>query len=80
MVSRYGRRIRKLVDKVELKRRAKYECPKCNKVNVKRVSYSIWKCKSCGATFAGGAYSFTTQMGNTSKRLLKDFRVSSESE
>ena len=72
MVSRYGRRIRRLVNDADLQKRASYECPKCNKVKVKRKSYAVWKCKSCGAIFAGGAYSFTTSAGETSKRLLRD--------
>ena len=72
MVSRYGRRIRKLVNAADKQRKSSYECPKCNKVKVKRKSYAIWKCKSCGTQFAGGAYSFTTSYGVTTKRLLKD--------
>ncbi|MDD5023229.1 MAG: 50S ribosomal protein L37ae [Candidatus ainarchaeum sp.] len=72
MVSRYGRRIRNLAEKADLQRRASYECPKCNKVKVRRKCYAIWKCRSCGSVFAGGAYSFTTPFGETAKRLLKE--------
>lgn len=74
MVSRYGRRIRKLAQTADKQRRSSYECPKCNKVKVKRKAYSLWKCKSCGNVFAGGAYSFVTPVGETVKRLLKDLK------
>ncbi|MGC8584970.1 MAG: 50S ribosomal protein L37ae [Thermoplasmata archaeon] len=33
-----------------------YECPSCGHRTLRRVSTSIWECRRCGYTFAGGAY------------------------
>ncbi|MCK4319251.1 50S ribosomal protein L37ae [Candidatus Micrarchaeota archaeon] len=68
--ARYGRRLRMLADSADKKRRARYECPKCKKNSVKREGYAIWTCRSCGAKFTGGAYSFETGPGQSSKRML----------
>jgi len=38
---------------------------------VKRISVGIWKCKKCGITFTGGAYSPTTKLGVVAKRAAK---------
>ena len=54
---RYGRRVRKNVDRFERSARAKHKCPYCNKQSVKRVAVGIWNCRSCQMTFTGGAYS-----------------------
>ena len=67
---RYGRRIRKLVGAATKKKNAFYECPKCRKKSVKRISYALWKCNSCNAKIAGGAYSLSTPGGETSRRML----------
>ncbi|MFA5050038.1 MAG: 50S ribosomal protein L37ae [Candidatus Micrarchaeia archaeon] len=69
--ARYGRKIRKLAGDVDVLRKASYECLKCNKKKVKRRGYALWICKSCGATFAGGAYSFTTDFGRSTLRILE---------
>lgn len=68
--ARYGRRIRKLADAATKKKKDSYECPKCGKKSVKRISYALWKCNSCGAKIAGGAYSLNTPVGSTAKRML----------
>ena len=67
---RYGATLRKRADAADKQRIAKYPCPACGKEAVKRRGYSKWECRSCGATFAGGAYSLTTPIGDASKRLL----------
>jgi len=54
--ARYGRRIRMFVKKVEEKQRKTYKCPSCRMVSLRRFTAGIWKCKKCGAKFAGGAY------------------------
>jgi len=56
---RYGTKIRKLVLEVERKLRKRYRCPSCGAVKVKRVDVSIWRCRRCGAKFAGAAYSLS---------------------
>jgi len=54
--ARYGKRIRAKVAEIEKSKKKKHLCPKCNLPYVKRVSSGIWKCKKCGAKFAGLAY------------------------
>ncbi len=60
---RYGFTLRRVWSEVVSKARAKYECPRCKKVAVRRVSAGIWKCRRCGLVMAGGAYELLTQMG-----------------
>ena len=67
---RYGRRTRNLVEAATKRKLDSYECPKCAKKSVKRISYALWKCKSCGAKIAGGAYSLSTATGQTARRML----------
>ncbi len=59
--SRYGRRVKVMLEKIERKQRALYVCPSCKRKSLKRVSVGIWKCKKCNAKFAGGAYSPKTE-------------------
>ena len=67
---RYGATLRKRAEAADKQRTSKYPCPTCGKESVKRRGYSKWECRSCGALFAGGAYSLTTPIGEASKRLL----------
>jgi len=53
---RYGVKIRKGVEEVERLQRARYKCPRCDFVAVKRHDTGIWRCRHCGLKFAGGAY------------------------
>jgi large subunit ribosomal protein L37Ae len=69
---RYGAELRKRAEAVDKQRTAKYICPKCGKKSVRRVGYSLWKCNSCGAKFAGGAYSLTTTIGESGMRIISD--------
>ena len=70
MSAKYGRRIRKLVDAATKKKNDAYECPKCRKKSVKRISYALWKCNSCNTKIAGGAYSLSTSVAETARRML----------
>ncbi len=56
--SRYGKRIREDYDKVMKKTRAKYKCPSCSRLAVRRSSAGVWVCRKCNARFASGAYEF----------------------
>jgi len=71
---RYGAEMRKRADSVDRQRVAKYACPTCGKIKVKREGHSLWKCRSCGSTFAGGAYSLTTAVGETGRRIIADVK------
>ncbi len=70
---KYGAKIRKLYDAAIDSKNSWYECPKCHKKKVKRNSNSIWKCRSCGAKFAGGAYSLNTEVGDVAVRLINEY-------
>lgn len=76
---RYGASNRKLVENARKKAKKRYECKKCGKIKVKRKSNSIWVCNSCGAIFAGGAYSFTTETGEVFGRVLSEYSKASKS-
>ena len=67
---RYGVNLRKRYTAVQKDKRTLYKCDVCGKEADKRVSTGIWKCKHCGATFAGGAYTLKTEPGKTVDRLL----------
>ena len=55
--ARGGVRIRRKINLIESKQKAKQKCPYCAAVAVKRVSLGIYFCKKCNAKFTGGAYS-----------------------
>jgi ribosomal protein eL43 len=76
---RYGMELRKRANATAASRRAKYACPKCSKVSVRRISNSIWQCFSCNAKFAGAAYSFTTPAGEVATRLIEEFKAREKS-
>ncbi len=73
---RFGASNRKLVDKAARMKKARYECKKCRKLKVRRRSNALWVCSSCGATYAGGAYSMTTEVGDVSNRVISEYSKS----
>ncbi len=75
--ARYGASIRKLVDKAINSKNSRYECPKCHKLRLARKGMAIWACRSCDATFAGAAYSFTSEAGEIATRLIGEYSKSS---
>ena len=54
--SRYGKRVRTRLVKVEEKQRVKQKCPFCGKKGAKRLSKGIWKCSKCDKKFASNTY------------------------
>jgi large subunit ribosomal protein L37Ae len=70
MGSRYGVKIRKLVKAARAQQTSKYECPKCGKKKVKHTGFAVWECRSCGCTFAGGAYTPETNIGATARKAI----------
>ena len=69
--ARYGVRSRTRIREVEALQKAKQVCPSCGQKAVHRISTSIWECKKCGNTFAGGAYMPKTEAGQNFEKLLK---------
>ncbi|MEM2909393.1 MAG: hypothetical protein QW590_01305 [Candidatus Bilamarchaeaceae archaeon] len=74
---KYGARIRKLYEAAIVAAKTAYECPKCHKKKLRRAGNAFWKCRSCGAEFAGGAYSFTTEVGEIASRLMAEYAKTS---
>ncbi len=72
--ARYGRKVRLAYNKVKKQQTAKYECPKCGKTKVKRISFALWQCTSCKAVFSGGAYKLSTPEGETVRRMLSNIK------
>ena len=56
--ARYGKKIREGFRKARKKSEKKYQCPKCSRLAVKRISEAVWKCKKCSAKFSSGTYEF----------------------
>ena len=71
---RGGRSVKIRLKEAQESSRRRYKCPKCGKRSVRRKSSGIWECRSCGVTFAGGAYSPTTPVGEVVMRIISDIR------
>lgn len=71
---RYGTSIRKRVAAVVKRKNTKYKCDACGRLAVRRVGTAIWRCKHCGATYAGGAYTMKTSAGETAKRQIEGIK------
>ncbi len=71
---RYGVNLRKRYQAVQKEKKALYKCDVCGKEAIKRISTGIWRCKHCGATFAGGAYSLKTEAGRVVDRILSQMK------
>lgn len=54
---RYGRTVKRKLDKIESQAKAHYKCPYCAAVKVKKKMAGIWECSKCGKTFTSKAYS-----------------------
>jgi len=69
--TRYGTTVRKRYIKVITELKKPHRCPQCGFARVKRESVGVWKCKKCGFTFTGGAYTPVTKLGVVAKRAAK---------
>ncbi|MEM4704414.1 MAG: 50S ribosomal protein L37ae [Candidatus Bathyarchaeia archaeon] len=68
---RYGTSVRKRYIKAVTELKRAHACPQCGLPRVKRQSIGVWKCRKCGFTFTGGAYTPTTKLGVVAKRVAK---------
>ena len=69
--ARYGATVRKRYVEVVTESKKRHRCPQCNAPTVKRRSVGIWNCRKCGFTFTGGAYTPSTKLGVTAKRMAR---------
>jgi len=69
--ARYGATVRKRYVKVISEVKKVYKCPRCSSETVRRQSVGVWKCRKCGFTFTGGAYTPFTKLGDVAKRTAK---------
>jgi len=76
--ARYGVTVRKRAAGIEAGLRDHHVCEKCGSRTVKRVSAGVWRCKKCGFTFAGGAYSPSTKLGEVATRDVRRLKVAGE--
>lgn len=60
---RYGKKIRENISEAERDSNKPQECPECGKKKLEKKSAGIWKCRSCGAKIAGGAFKPKTEVG-----------------
>jgi large subunit ribosomal protein L37Ae len=60
--TRYGRRIKEKLAKIEMEQKAKHTCPYCHYPKVRRVAVGIWACTKCKAKFSGKAYSVSRKI------------------
>jgi len=78
--ARYGVKIRRGVQEVERLQKARYKCPKCQFVAVKRHASGIWRCRHCGLKFAGGAYAPTSKEIEALEEILEPKAAAAEGE
>lgn len=69
--ARYGAMVRKQYVKVVTELKKAHKCPQCGYLRVQRQSVGVWKCRKCGFTFAGGAYTPSTKVGAIAERAAK---------
>jgi len=69
--ARYGTTVRKRYIEVISGLKKAHTCPQCSSESVRRQSVGVWKCRKCGLTFTGGAYTPVTKLGVVAKRAAK---------
>jgi large subunit ribosomal protein L37Ae len=74
--TRYGATVRKRYTKIVTEAKRTHKCPQCGSEAVRRESVGVWKCRKCGLSFAGGAYTPVTKLGIVAKRQVKSYASS----
>jgi large subunit ribosomal protein L37Ae len=74
---RGGASLRKRNAEIKQQKIALYKCNSCGRMTVERVSTSIWRCRHCKATYAGGAYVLSTTAGEVAKRQIEGLKKQS---
>ena len=68
---RYGGTVRKRLSEIEVEMKKPHKCPSCGIKAVRKVSVGLWGCRKCGYSFAGGAYTPFTKLGEVAKRASR---------
>jgi large subunit ribosomal protein L37Ae len=76
--ARYGATVRKRYIEIVSKMKTPQRCPQCSSKTVKRRSVGVWKCRKCGFTFTGGAYTPSTKLGTIARRAAKGLALEAE--
>jgi len=76
--SRYGATVRKRVEKIERKKRARYICPHCRKKALEWVAVGLWVCKRCGFKMAGAAFEPISDVGAKLLNMLQQYKKSAQ--
>ncbi len=54
--ARYGLKVRKKLEKIEILTKANKKCPYCGYPALKKIAIGIFICKKCNKKFTGKAY------------------------
>ena len=73
--ARYGATVRKRYVEIVSSLKKAHKCPQCGVVAVRRQSVGVWRCRKCGFTFAGGAYTPVTKLGAVARRATKGLQL-----
>jgi len=71
---RTGASLRKRYKEVRQQKIALYKCGSCGRMTVERIASSIWRCRHCKVTYAGGAYTLSTAAGDIAKRQISGLK------
>jgi len=71
---RTGASLRKRYKEIRQQKIALYRCNSCGRISVERIASSIWRCRHCKVTSAGGAYMLSTAAGEIAKRQISSLK------
>jgi len=72
--ARYGSTVRKRVEKIEQKKKARYTCPNCRKKALEWEAVGIWVCRKCGFKMAGAAFEPMSDVGAKFFSVLRQYK------
>lgn len=72
--TRFGKRIRNKISKIEKEATENTKCPDCDSQRLEKEYAGIWKCKKCSNKFSGGAWKPKTGAEKLISKALKKHR------
>lgn len=75
--ARYGATVRKRVEAIERKKKARYQCPHCKKENLVWIAFGIWECKNCGFKMGGAAFEPVSEINAKFLSVLEQHKKAS---